>query len=214
MRLRVALVDDHLLFREGLRALLSSQADIQVVGEAADARQAYNIVEAEHPDVVVLDLSLPGVDGIAATRELRRRAPGGKVLMLSMHTGEEFAAQALAAGASGYALKSQPSVNVVEAIRTVARGETYLSPEFSRTLLDEQLRGRMADGGPIAPLSEREREVFDLLVRGFSNQAAATELCISVKTVETHRSHIHRKLGVHSVAELMRFAALHGLIKQ
>ncbi|MFI5288702.1 MAG: response regulator, partial [Polyangia bacterium] len=176
-KLKVALIDDHQLFREGLRALLGSQPDLKVVGEAADAREGYGLVESQRPDVVVLDVSLPGVDGIAATRELRRRVSASKVLILTMHAGEEYAAEALSAGAAGYALKTQPGHAVADAIRAVARGDLYLAPGLSRAAVDER---RLHDGGgPLAPLSVREREVFALLVRGFSNQAVAGELCIS-----------------------------------
>jgi DNA-binding NarL/FixJ family response regulator len=217
---KVALVDDHQLFREGLKAVLSSQPDFTVVAEASDAREAYGMVEACHPDVVVLDLTLPGVDGIAAARELCRRQPDGRVLILTMHDshhdGERYAAAALVAGAAGYALKSQPSSSLFDAIRTVARGETYVAPQLSAESVRAQMhaaRGRASPSGPLGALSAREREVFDLIVRGFSNPAVATELCISVKTVETHRARIHRKFGVHSVAELVRYAALNGLLK-
>jgi DNA-binding NarL/FixJ family response regulator len=217
-KVRVALVDDHQLFREGLKALLTQQPDLTVVAEASDARQAYGMIEAIHPDVVVLDVGLPGVDGIAAARELRRRVPDGHVLILTMHDrqhdGERYAAAALAAGAAGYALKSQAPASLFDAIRAVARGETYVSPQLSVESVRAQMRGGFTSTGPLAALSPREREVFDLIVRGFSNPGVATELCISVKTVETHRARIHRKFGVHSVAELVRYAALNGLIKQ
>lgn len=208
---RIALIDDHQLFREGLRAIIAKQPDLEVVGEAADARQGYGVVESSRPDVVVLDLSLPGTDGIAAARELKRRAPTGKVLVLSMHAEAELAAQALKAGAAGYALKNQPSQTVVAAIRQVARGERYIAPEIEPYLPEKPAADDAA--GPIGTLSLREREIFALLVRGFTNRAIAQELCISIKTVETHRTHIHRKLNVHSVAELVRFAARHNLLK-
>jgi DNA-binding NarL/FixJ family response regulator len=204
---RVALVDDHPLFREGLRTLLEREEDIVVVGEADSARQAYELAESKRPDVIVLDMSLPGVDGVSATRELTRRLPGGRVLILSMHDERYLVSRALAAGATGYASKSQPPETVLEAVRCVARGERYIGPEIDPVEVQPE------DEGPIGPLSEREREVFHLLVRGFSNQRVAKELCISVKTVETHRTHIHHKLGVHSVAELLRFAARHGLLR-
>jgi two-component system, NarL family, response regulator NreC len=207
VKTRVALVDDHPLFRQGLRTLLEHEDDLCVVGEAENARQAYELAEAQKPDVIVLDMSLPGVDGVAATRELQRRVPGGRVLILSMHDEKYLVSRAIAAGASGYAIKTEPPERVVDAVRRVARGERYLAPQI------ERLEEAPADAGPLGTLSQREREVFQLLIRGFSNQRAAKELCISVKTVETHRTHIHRKLGVHSVAELIRFAARHGLLR-
>jgi two-component system response regulator NreC len=209
------LVDDHQLFRQGLRTILAKEGDLTVVGEASDAREAYQLVVDAHPDVVVLDVSLPGVNGIAATRELVRREPHAHVLMLSMHSSEDYVAQALAAGATGYALKDQSAGEVVDAIRAVARGQAYLSPKISRFVVEDYLRLRRGDTartGPLAALSVREQEIFDLLVRGFSNDGIAGQLCISVKTVETHRAHILHKLHLHSIAELVRFAARHNLV--
>ncbi len=208
--LRIALVDDHPIFREGLRSLLERQKDFKVVAEASSARQAYPMIESIRPDLVVLDITLPGVDGFSATRELKRRAPEGKVLILSVHAREEYAAQAIEAGATGYAMKSQPSEEVIDAVRTVGRGSAYLPPAFSQAVLT---RSRSKNDHPLDALSSREHEVFELLVRGFTNQLVGKELGISVKTVETHRSRIHRKLSLHSVAELIRFAALNGLIR-
>jgi DNA-binding NarL/FixJ family response regulator len=212
MKLRIGLVDDHQVFREGLRALIVQESDLKVVGEAADAVGAYAMVESDRPDVVVIDLMLPGIDGITATRELKRRQKDGRVLVLSMTGSEDQVAQALAAGATGYALKSQSSGAVLDAIRSVGRGDKYLPPGVALAHVEERLQSRTGSNGPLHNLSNREREVFALLVRGLSNQAVASELCISIKTVETHRAHIHRKLGVHSIAELVRFAALNGLI--
>lgn len=214
MALKVALVDDHQLFREGLRAILAMQPDMNVVAEAGDAREAYGVIDTTQPDVVVLDVSLPGVNGIAAAREITRRDPRRKILVLSMHVGEDYVAQALSAGATGYALKEQSTSEVIEAIRAVARGQAYLCPRISRFVVEDYLRlrrGESSSSGPLDALSSREKEVFDLLVRGFSNDGVAGQLCISVKTVETHRAHILKKLHVHSIAELVRFAARHGL---
>jgi two-component system response regulator NreC len=211
VKTQIALVDDHPLFRQGLRSLIERQEDLIVVGEADDARQAYELAEAKRPDVIVVDMNLPGVDGITATRELCQRVPEGKVLILSMYEDQNMVSRALAAGASGYAIKSQSPDLVLEAIRSVARGERYLAPSVASAASIAPGNGDDS-GGPLATLSRREREVFHLLVRGFSNQRAAKELCISIKTVETHRTHIHRKLGIHSVAELIRFAAKNNLL--
>lgn len=208
MKLRLALIDDHQLFREGLRALLSTVSDFEVVGEASDAREAYKLVEDLQPDVAILDVTLPGTSGIAVTRELKRRAPDARVLILSMHTNDDYVLQALGAGAAGYALKDQASDSIFEAIRTIGRGLPYLSPRFPRSLLERATQG----GGPLAVLSDREREIFDLVVRGFSTQAIAVELCIAKKTVETHRGKINKKLGAHSTADLLRLAARYGLL--
>jgi DNA-binding NarL/FixJ family response regulator len=205
---RVVLVDDHPLFRQGLRALLEKEGDLSVVGEADDARHAYELADTQRPDVFIVDVSLPGVDGIAATRELCRRVPQSRVLVVSMHEEPYLVSRAMAAGATGYIAKNEPAANVLAALRAVARNERYLPESVSQAVASTPERE-----GPLGLLSHREREVFQLLVRGFSNQRTAKELCISVKTVETHRTHIHQKLGVHSVAELIRFAARHGLLR-
>jgi DNA-binding NarL/FixJ family response regulator len=216
--LRLGIVDDHQLFREGLCAIIAGQPDLTVVGEAADAPTAFAMVEAAHPDVLVLDLTLPGVNGISVAREVHRRDPRNRVLILSAHADDDFVSQAFAAGARGYSLKSQPSVQVIEAIRAVGRGETYLSSSISRSVVEGNLQLRRGAGagagGPCDALSVREQEVFDLLVRGFNNDAIAAHLCISVKTVETHRAHILKKLGVHSLVDLVRFAARHQLLRE
>jgi DNA-binding NarL/FixJ family response regulator len=206
-RIKLLLIDDHILFREGLRALISTTRDLEVVGEASEARAAYKLAEELSPDVALLDLTLPGTGGVAVTRELRRRAPDTRVLILTMHTTQDYVVQSMAAGAIGYALKDQPAATLFDAIRQVARGVSYLSPRFPRALLDGT-----GDGGPLGALSDREREIFDLVVRGFSTQAIAGELCIAKKTVETHRGNINKKLGAHSTADLLRLAARYGLL--
>ena len=212
---RLVMVDDHQLFREGLRALLATEADLEVIGEASDAPGAYAEVEAKKPDLVVMDVSLAGTSGIVATRELLRRDPSLCVLLLSMHTEEDLVVEGLAAGALGYACKLQPAGEVVQAIHEVARGRPYLSSRLPRSLIDDGLRRRREghrDDGVTRVLSQREREVFDLLVRGLSNDAIASQLAISAKTVETHRAHVLKKLGLHSVVELVRFAVRHDLL--
>jgi DNA-binding NarL/FixJ family response regulator len=214
--MKLVLIDDHRLFRDGLRAVLSAHDDMQVVGEASSAREGYAVVDAAGPDVILVDIALPGVDGLTATREILRRHPRGKVLVLSMYAADDYAAQALAYGATGYALKDQPAEQVIEAIRSVAQGIVYLAPRLSRPTVEELAGARTREGadGPLAELSTRERQIFDLVVRGFSNEGIAGELCISVKTVETHRSRINKKLNVHSSADLVRYAVRHGLISR
>jgi two-component system, NarL family, response regulator NreC len=215
MMLTVALVDDHPLFREGLRAVLSAQPDVEVVAEASDSKQACLALATAKPTVVVIDMTLPDGDGIAATQEVLRQSPRTRVLMLTMHTSEFFVSRAFAAGVSGYAVKTQAPDEILDAIRVVARGETYLAPKFSHLFARQNDTRRtpiVVSNSPLEELSRREREIFDLIVRGFTNEAMATALTISVKTVETHRSHINRKLRVHSTGELIRLAALNGLI--
>jgi two-component system response regulator NreC len=208
------LVDDHRLFRDGLRSIFQSQSDLEVVGEAADAREAYQVVETSRPDVIIVDIVLPGTNGVAVTRELTRQDRSRKILILTMSSEEEFVAQALHAGATGYALKHQGQNELLEAVRCVGSGKSYLSPRVSSMVVASHRHdGARAPGSrPLAMLSPREQEVFDLLVRGYSNEGIAGHLCISVKTVETHRAHVLRKIGVHSLVDLVRFAARHHLL--
>ena len=214
MGTRLMLVDDRELLREGLRQLLASQTDFTVVGEATSAPQIYAETEQCKPDVVMMAQDLPGVSGTTATRELIRRDPRTRVLILSGRCEEDTVHQALAAGARGFALLQQPSVQVFDAVRAVAEGHVYLAPKISHLVLDDHLRLRRGDPaqqGPTDALSRRERDVFDLLVRGYTNQKISRLLCISPKTVETHRAHVLRKLGVHSIVDLIRFGARHQL---
>ena len=211
----VLVVDDHHLFREGLRTVLASEPDVRISGEASTGREAFEMVDSLKPDVVTLDVTLPDGDGIQTTREILRRQPSTRVLMLTMHGSHYYVAQALAAGAKGYALKEQKPEEIVEALRTVARGEIYVAPQLPQELAatTAPVRGRANPAStPLDTLSPRERDVFDLIVRGYTNASMAESLKLSVKTIETHRTHINRKLKVHSTGELIRLAALHGLI--
>jgi len=213
---RVLLVDDHHLFREGLALLLGNHAQIELAGGASTAREACALVDKLAPDVVILDMTLPDSDGIATTREILRRKPRTHVLMLTMHATEFFVRKALEAGARGYALKTQSAADLLQAIEAVGAGNVYLAPEIpSASDRGVHRQGANATGGsnPLDELSPREREVFDLVMRGLSNHQIARNLCISVKTVETHRTHINRKLGVHSTGQLIRLAALQGLVQ-
>jgi len=208
---KVALVDDHRLFREGLRALLAAQPDLSVVGEAAEPGEACSLVDASDPDLVVLDVVLAnGASGLALVRELLRRLPQRRVLMLSMLLDEQRVAEALEAGALGYAGKAQSLEEVLEAIRTVAAGRVYVPPVLSRFVVQDYLRLRRGEAKPDSPLSRltrREREVFDLIVAGGTTASIAKGLFISQRTVETHRSRILHKLKARSAADLVRLAA-------
>jgi len=212
----VLLVDDHHLFREGLALLLGNNAQIELAGGASTAREACALVEKLAPDVVILDMTLPDSDGIATTREILRRRPRTHVLMLTMHATEFFVRKALEAGARGYALKTQSAADLLQAIEAVGAGNVYLAPEIptaSDRAASRQGASNSTGSNPLDELSPREREVFDLVMRGLSNHQIARNLCISVKTVETHRTHINRKLGVHSTGQLIRLAALQGLVQ-
>jgi DNA-binding NarL/FixJ family response regulator len=210
MPIVLVLLDDHPLFREGLRAVLDADPGFVVAGEAADARAAFALIEAKAPDVVVADVTLPAMSGIEFARDVARRSLATRILVLTMHTRPELASEAFKAGARGYALKTEPPSSIVEAIRTVARGELYVSPSIPRTVLD----GRSPDASPLAELSPREREIFRLAVSGYSNENIARELEISIKTVQTHRAKVNQKLGVHSTGELVRYAAKRGLMSE
>lgn len=210
--LRLLLVDDHRLFRAGLRAILGSHPDLGVVGEASDYRTALELMEHAEFDLVVLDITLPGSNGLALLREMKRRHVRPPALVLTMHQHSDMVADAFAAGAVGYALKHQSETELVEAIRAAARRESYLAPQLSPELLPAGEGHARPPAGVLNLLSSREREIFDLIVRGHSNADIAAQLFISVKTVETHRTRIMRKLDVHNVGDLIRLAARHGLL--
>jgi two-component system response regulator NreC len=211
-RTRILLVDDHELFRAGFRELLEDFPEFEIVGEANDARSAFMADERLRPDLTLMDIRLPGTDGIAATRELCRRDGMRKVAILSGLADADICTEALEAGASGFVSKAQPVDEALGAIRKVMSGETYLPSEL-RPVVEEQ-RSHLHHGKqrPFDLLSKREKEVFRLLIRGRTNAQVATELCISVKTVESHREHILKKLGLHSVVALVRFAAREHLL--
>jgi DNA-binding NarL/FixJ family response regulator len=212
---RVALVEDHHMVREGLRAVLTQERDFEIVGEASDARSAYTIVDTTQPDVVVMDLMLPGASGLSIARELLRRDRKRKVLFMSARLTEDAVAEGLSMGALGYISKDQPWTDLVSAIRTVSTGQPYLSPRISQFVVDDYMRlrsGGQREPGPLVTLSPREREVFELLLQGLSNDGIAAQLYISRRTVETHRAHVLKKLNVHSIPGLFRFAAQHGLL--
>ncbi len=215
MGIRVAVIDPHRLVRDGLRLLLEAESDLQVVGEGGSPREALSVCDKSKPDVVICDFPLPGPIGLAALTDLRRRKPMCRVLVLNGEPDERLAAIAINAGASGYATKNQRGQEVIAAVRAVARGDTYLAPPMTRQAIEEHQRSlaKTKRPGPLGELSDREQQVFELVVRGLSNQEVARELGISIKTVETHRTHINRKLDVHSPAELVRVAAERGLIK-
>jgi two-component system response regulator NreC len=214
MTISIALVDDHLVFREAFRTLLVASAEFSVIAEASEGREVCQLYESVKPDVVVMDVTLPGTDGLSATRELTSRFPGSKVMILSAHAVHDYVTRAFSAGASGYALKSQAAAAVMAGLKAVAAGDRYLAPELPPALLSANRSRRKGAPGQLEGLSNREREIFDLVVRGYSNASISEELSISVKTVETHRANINRKLAVHSSTQLLRFAALRGLVSE
>ena len=214
MTIRVFLCDDHALLRSGLKALLAGEPGLEVVGEAGDGDEAVERVSALRPDVALVDITMPGMNGIDAARQLHRRAPDVKVLMLTMHDDPEYLFQALEAGAAGYVLKRAADAELVEAIQRVTRDEAFLAPAAARAVVADYLGRRDRGELPVVveTLTAREEEILGLLADGYTNQEIADELIISVKTVETHRSHILGKLGLRKRAELVRYARTHGLL--
>jgi two-component system response regulator NreC len=213
MKTRIVLLEDHVVVRRALKGLLEHDKELRVVGEAGSARELL-LIEAEY-DLLISDLGLPGPGGISAIAEVRRRWPKRRILVLTMYDDTFRAAEALAAGADGYAVKLDDENTLLEAVRAVAAGQRWLSPIIDRAAVDrllERSRARVVTTGPLAPLSMREREIFDLMIRGYSCQDIGALLFISPRTADTHRSHIFEKLSVHSVAELVRFAARFGLL--
>ncbi|MBI4515009.1 MAG: response regulator transcription factor [Deltaproteobacteria bacterium] len=203
-KVRVLLVDDHTVVRRGLRKILESTPEIEVVGEVGDGAQALTAATSLHPDVVLMDISLPGLNGIEATRRITATTPGTQVLMLSMHADEQYVRQSIGAGAKGYLLKDADDQDLVSAVLAVRKGETYFSGTLARTVIGEG--GRAPD-----VLSPREREVLALICSGRTNREVAEALGLSVNTIETHRKHIIDKLDLHSTAELVRYAIRHGM---
>ena len=210
--IRVLLVDDHALVREGLCRLLQDCGDIEVVGEAGEGQQALRLVRQLQPDVVVMDLSLPGLDGMEVTKRITEEGLKAEVLILTMHTNAEYAVRLLQAGAHGFVWKGAPSQEVVGAIRKVAAGGSYLPPALSEGL-PRRYTHRGAPTSPLETLSDRELQVLKHLAEGRAGRAIAQELHLSVKTVDTYRARLLAKLELHSTAELIRFALRHGVIE-
>jgi two-component system response regulator NreC len=208
--IRVLVVDDHAVVRTGLKLLLAAEADLEVVGEAGNAREAVFEVRAHKPDVVLLDVVMPGESGIEALPKLLDESPETKVLVLSMQDDPNYVREAFAVGASGYVLKEAVDAEVVEAIRQVAAGGSYVHPVLGARMVAAEAQARAAADAD--PLSGREREVLKLLALGHTNQEIAKQLYISVRTAETHRAHIMRKLRLDTRAELVRYAIEHGLL--
>lgn len=211
--IRILIADDHAILRAGIRALLQLHDDVEVVGEAADGREALIQVRATQPDVILMDIGMPGMDGLAAAREIKSAQPNGRILILTQHENSEYVLPALKAGASGYVLKRAPDDSLIQAIRTVYSGGTYLDPRISNILMDDvQRRASGEPADPYQTLTEREREVLVLLAEGKTYQEVAETLFISVKTVDFHRANLMRKLNLHNRAELTRFAMQRQLI--
>jgi DNA-binding NarL/FixJ family response regulator len=214
MGLRILLADDHTVVRQGLRKVLEERPDWQVVAEAGDGREAVRQAEQHKPDVAVIDVAMPLLNGIEATRQIARRVPSVRILVLSMHADEAYVTQILKAGATGYLLKDSADVDLLQAVSAVSQGKSFFSPPIARLMLDDYVHRRGETGvDRYDSLSEREREIFQLIAEGKTNKEIAALLFISPSTVETHRARIMEKLDVHSAAEIVLYAVRRGVVR-
>jgi two-component system, NarL family, response regulator NreC len=214
-RVRILLADDHTVVRQGLRKLLEERPDWEVIAEAGDGREAVRLAEQHKPDVAILDVAMPLLNGIEATRQITKRVPITRVLVLSMHADEAYVTQILQAGATGYLLKDSADVDLLKAVGEAAQGRSFFSPAIARVMLDDYVR-QLADKGVTdryESLSEREREIFQLIAEAKTNKEIAALLNVSPSTVETHRAHIMEKLDLHSAAEIVLYAVRRGVIR-
>jgi len=211
-RIRVLIADDHIIVRSGLRLLLEAEPDIDVVGEALDGNEALSLVEKHHPDVVLMDISMPGMDGLEATRRIKAGWPEIKVLVLTMHRSDEYFFEMLKAGASGYILKGAETSELIQAVRVVGRGEVFLYPTMAQKLVKDYLNFVQWGEESGSSLSPREKEILTLLAEGYSNKEIAEKLVISPSTIHSHRSNLMTKLGLNNRRELIRYARQRGLI--
>jgi len=212
MKIKILLVDDHQILREGIRAILKGYEDLQVVGEAADGRAAIHLVNDLNPDVVIMDISMPDMNGIDASQRILREHPDVKIIALSMHHDRQFVSEIFRAGASGYLIKDSAFDELEHAIRVVMDGKTYINPQIASILVESLVSDQPAPHhDAFSLLTEREREVLQLIADGKSTRQIAAELNVSSKTVESHRRQVMGKLNIRSVAELTKFAIREGL---
>jgi len=215
IKIRILLADDHTILRAGLRMMLNAQPDMEVIGEAQDGKQAINATIHLQPDIVLMDITMPDMNGIEATRQIKRIAPEVKVLVLTMHENDEYVFQALRAGASGYILKEAADTELITALHVLQSGQFYLSPSAQSVIVGDYLQrvhtGEEKDS--YNSLTEREKEILKLVAEGYTNNQIAERLVISPKTVDTHRTHVMDKLNLHSRAELVKYAMRRGLLE-
>ena len=212
-KIRVLLIEDHTMVRQGLRRLLEMSDDIEIVGEVGDGRAALAAVQRERPAVAIIDISLPGLNGIEVTRQLTKLAPSTKVLILSMHADEPYIRQSLQAGARGYLLKDADEQDLIKAVAALSGDGSYFSPAVSKLVLDGYLKDRREPDDALSGLSGREREVLQLVAEGKSNKEVAQVLDVAVSTVESHRKRIMEKLDLHNTADMVRFAVRKGIVQ-
>lgn len=210
---RILLADDHALVRAGLRALLAELVDVEVVAETGDGHEALRLLADRKPDIALVDISMPGLNGIEVALRARKKHPATRIVMLSMHVDDEFVRRALVAGAAGYLVKSADRSELELALRAVARGDTWLSPAISKKVAATYANGVQSGAeGPFEMLSARQREVLQLIAEGLSTKQIASRLALSIKTVDTHRTDLMERLGIHGVAGLVRYAIRMGLV--
>jgi two-component system response regulator NreC len=210
----VLIVDDHTIVRSGVRMLLEAESDIKVVGEALNGREALELVETLHPDVVLMDITMPEMDGLEATMQLKTRFPDINVLVLTMHRSDDYFFEMLKAGASGYILKGAKTSELINAVRIVQRGEIFLYPSMTQKLVQGYLQLADWENEAEPSLSPREKEIFRLLAEGYSNKEIAEKLVISPSTVHSHRGNLMEKLGLNNRRELIQYARKRGLIQK
>lgn len=212
-QLRVLLADDHALVRAGMRALLCELPGMEVVAETGDGLEALSLIGEVRPDVALIDISMPGLNGLELSARARKEYPGTRTVILSMHADDEFVRRALVSGASGYLLKNADRAELEMALRAVSRGETFLSAAVSRRIAEAYARGGASPSGALEVLTPRQREVLQLVAEGLSSKEIAYRLDVSVKTVETHRTDLMQRLGIHGVAGLVRYAIRAGIVQ-
>ncbi|MFQ5595270.1 MAG: response regulator [Anaerolineae bacterium] len=210
--MRILIADDHGVLRAGLRILLNAEPDLEVVGEAADGHETLRLARKLNPDVLLLDISMPGLSGIEVTRQVKQVLPESRVLILTVHEDDSLLREAMRAGAAGYIIKRAVESELINAIRAVWRGDLYVHPAMTRALLGDLRRTRSSEEDPVEPLTPRETEVLQLIAQGHTNRQIAETLTISVRTVETHRANLMDKLGLRSRVELVRYARERGLL--
>jgi DNA-binding NarL/FixJ family response regulator len=215
-KIKVLLADDHTVVRQGLRVLLEAEPDIAVVGEAANGREAVQLTKKLMPDVVVMDIAMPNLNGLEATRQIAKEVPTAKLLVLSSYNDDEYVHQITSAGATGYLLKQTAATELIKAVREARRGNAFFSPVVSRRLV-ERYRKAVLSGAPVNKrnnlLTPREAEVLQLIAEGRANKQIAAELSISIKTVEKHRQQVMNKLNIHDIAGLTRYALSKGIVE-
>ena len=215
MKIRILLADDHTILRAGLKMMLNAQPDMEIVGEAQDGRQSMQEAQRLQPDIILMDITMPDMNGIEATKQIKKLLPEIKILILTMHEHDEYIFQALRAGASGYMLKEAADTELISAIHIIQSGQFYLSPTAQSVMVGDYLQRLRTgeDKDSYSSLTEREREILKLVAEGYTNNQIAERLVISPKTVDTHRTHIMDKLNLHSRAELVKYAMRRGLLE-